>query len=330
MDLLARINYAHTGGAKLAPIPWPAGLEPVCTAGSASDTDPLPAADVLVVTYTAAEGQALADVLTPGHPSSEWTSYRNGWDQLKNLIQGHRAPSLYSNRAGVWSTCTIGNTNVTLVKSDLHPSTDGPELPMVNLWQQMIAQVQPKLVITTGTAGGVGADTALGDVIVSSRVRWDATTKFKSASWAHDTYNSDAGAQVVAAAAAQMKQAQQVLFPANSGRLPAGPPPTILADAGDVVTTDFFAFDDASDHYGLRSYEPSARAVEMDDGALGLACAKMSAPPAWVSVRNASDPQMTGGNIREEDREAAQIYRKYGYWTTVNSAVACWALVASL
>jgi hypothetical protein len=25
---------------------------------------------------------------------------------------------------------------------------------------------------------------------------------------------------------------------------------------------------------------------------------------------------------------AARIYEKYGYWTTVNSAIACWAVIA--
>ena len=29
-----------------------------------------------------------------------------------------------------------------------------------------------------------------------------------------------------------------------------------------VISTDFFAFDDASNHYGLRTYQPDAKAVE--------------------------------------------------------------------
>lgn len=49
------------------PIPWPDSLAPtpVTIDPQPLDTDPLPTADVLVVTYTVAEGEALADVLAP-------------------------------------------------------------------------------------------------------------------------------------------------------------------------------------------------------------------------------------------------------------------------
>ena len=64
----------------------------------------------------------------------------------------------------------------------------------------------------------------------------------------------------------------------------------------------------------------------MDDAALGLACTDLTHPPAWISVRNASDPQMTGGNITTEKANAAKIYEQYGYWTSIGSAITCWAL----
>ena len=174
------------------PIPWPAGLAPTPQIITPTPTpeDPLPSADVLIVTYTVAEGYALADVLTPGVDTTAWTSYRNGWAALKALIVGHRAPALSLNRAALWSTTKIGDTTVVVVKSDLHPSTDGPNLPMRALWKQMINQVQPTLVITTGTAGGVQADTLLGDVIIARHVQWDCTKTFADAPFAHDTYTS--------------------------------------------------------------------------------------------------------------------------------------------
>jgi len=33
-----------------------------------------------------------------------------------------------------------------------------------------------------------------------------------------------------------------------------------------VITTDFFAFDDTDDSYGLREFDPKARAVEITGG----------------------------------------------------------------
>lgn len=314
------------------PIPWPAGFAPTPQTldPTPADTDPMPTADVLIVTYTVAEGYALADVLTPGVDTAQWTPYRNGWPALKNLIVGNRAPALGAQRAGLWHTTQIGATSVVVVKSDLHPSTDGPNLPMRALWNQMIAQVQPKLVITTGTAGGVQADTLLGDVIIARHVKWDCTKTFADAPFAHDSYTS-----TVRFDPAEFNEAAQHLIPVNAAHLPAAPrTPVIWRDTRDhparAITTDFFAFDDAQDHYQLRAYDPLARAVEMDDAALGLACTDLDAPPPWISVRNASDPQMTGGDIATETKDAGRIYEQYGYWTSIGSAITCWALTVHL
>ncbi len=312
------------------PIPWPAALRPTPQTidPPPADTDPLPAADVLVVTYTVAEAYALADVLTPGVDTTAWTPYRNNWDTLRHLIVGDRAPARELNRAGLWHTTRIGDTSVVVVKSDLHPATDGRNLPIRTLWAQMIGQVSPRLVITTGTAGGVRADTTLGDVVVARTVRWDCTKTFAHAPFAHDSYTSPLRLHP-----GEFTTAASRLLPVNAVHLPSGDhTPRIWVDAHDhpaqAVSTDFFAFDDAEDHYGLRTYDPRARAVEMDDAALGLACTDLADPPPWVSVRNASDPQMTGGDLAEEKTQAAAIYEKYGYWTTIASAITCWSLIA--
>ena len=76
---LERIIY-RAPHAALAPIPWPAGLAPQGTAYDLPADQPLPRADVIVVTWTVAEGQALADVLTPGMPSTTWKPYAHQWD----------------------------------------------------------------------------------------------------------------------------------------------------------------------------------------------------------------------------------------------------------
>lgn len=313
------------------PIPWPAGLAPQPQHVDAADTDPLPRADALVVTYTVAEGYALADVLTPGVDTQEWTSYRNNWPALKQLIRGRRAPALQSDRAGLWYLTKIGDRTVVVMKSDLHPSTDGANLPIRTLWRQIIQQVQPKVVITTGTAGGVQQDTLLGDVVVARTVRWDCTKTFGHASFAHDSYTSP-----ITLGGREFSKAVKTLIPVNAKQLPpAARTPKVWQDSQqvhiDAVTTDFFAFDDTSDHYRLRSYDPRARAVEMDDAALGLACIDLAgAAPAWISIRNASDPQMTGADLAAEKAQAAKIYERYGYWTSIGSAIACWSVISGL
>jgi hypothetical protein len=72
--LLERITYQVPYEAP-APVPWPDGLAPRGVPYGRAADQPLPPADVVVVTWTVAEGQALADVLTPGLPSTSWKPY---------------------------------------------------------------------------------------------------------------------------------------------------------------------------------------------------------------------------------------------------------------
>jgi nucleoside phosphorylase len=321
--------------ASLAPIPWPAGLAPqaVTPAKAPSRSHPLPQADVLVVTWTVAEAKALADVLTPGIPSTAWHVYRHEFESKfkPNIRPG--APALQSDCLGVYYQCQIGQHSVVCMKSDLHLSQDGAQLPVRALWRQIIEETAAKLVITTGTAGGIGAQTLLGDVIVTKSVQFDCKKTFAKSPFAKATYSDGA---LPSANAARFALADESLLPANATRLPQAPrAPRIVPDTAatpaTVLTTDFFAFDDTTDHYGLRAYNQQARAVEMGDAVLGLVCAEdLSDPPQWAIVRNASDPQIDGSaSLEEQAGEAAHIYEKYGYWTTVGSAIACWALIAA-
>jgi hypothetical protein len=124
------------------------------------------------------------------------------------------------------------------------------------------------------------------------------------------------------------------LFKANADHLPSAPrlpqvwhAATTKVPVPDVVTTDFFAFDDTSNTFGL---EGLGGAVEMGDAVLGMVIEQLrSAAPKWAAVRNASDPEIDSKGLTEKEAatKAAQIYEKFGYWTTIPSAVTCWALI---
>ena len=71
-------------------------------------------------------------------------------------------------------------------------------------------------------------------------------------------------------------------------------------------------------------------AVEMGDAVLGMVVKQMGAKaPKWAAVRNASDPQIDseGWTKKEAATKAAQVYERFGYWTTISSAITCWALI---
>jgi nucleoside phosphorylase len=324
-----------TPRAPLAPIPWPAGLAPQVPASPspAGESDPLPAVDVLVVTWTVAEAKALADVLTPGRPSTAWSRYGHNYQSTFVPLLRRGAPALESGCLGVYCLTQIGARSVLCLKSDLHLSQDGPKLPVRALWRQIIEETRPQLVITTGTAGGIGAETELGDVIVTRSVQFDCKKTFAKAPFAQASYSGGALPQQ---SRRHFALTDTALLPANAAQLPPAPrsPKLVPASAtvpATVLTTDFFAFDDATDSYKLRAYNPNAHAVEMGDAVLGLVCSEdLYDPPPWAIVRNASDPQIDGtGTVQEQAEEAAQIYEKYGYWTTVGSAIGCWALIAA-
>ncbi len=272
----------------------------------------------------------MSDVLTPKHSSkTDWYFYAHNWaSHFKPLIDAG-APSLQANRLGSWFKTQIGSKTVICFKSELHFARDGVKLPLKDLWKQLIEEVQPSLVITTGTAGGIGGNVQLGDVALTSSVRFDCTKTFKSAAFCNQEFT---GKQ---APMGKLGEANAKLMGITTSRLPQSKRTSEIVDKTsaafktiDVVTTDFFAFDDTTNYFSLQS---KGMVVEMGDAVLALACSELAKAPQWLAIRNASDPQMDGTLPYQQQVEmAARIYEKYGYWTTVNSAIACWAAVASM
>lgn len=319
-----------TGLSRFTDIPWPKGLAPQTgLAPSANPNSPLPQADVLVVTWTVDEGHALSRVLTPGKDShNDYRSYTHNFDAIsKNMRKG--CPALEAKRLGAYWTTTIGKKKVVVFKSDSHMSQDGPKLPNEDVWRQIIQEVKPKLVLTTGTAGGIGKQFEVGDVVVSSSLRFDCTAKFKSEPFHDANYFSKP------AVAKYLTQAK-TLFKANSAQLPKDNTrqPAIMKVApsalkSSVVTTDFFGFDTSDNHYKLQGLGDVS---EMGDAVLGLVTSQMNGTaPRWLAVRNVSDPQIKadGLTLKQQAALAAQIYKGFGRWSSVCSAIVCWALIAA-
>ena len=313
-------------------IPWPKGMAPVTarTAGKRSGGR-LPKADVLVVAWTVDEGHATSLVLTPGKDSQrDYAPYRRNFAKLaKKMRKG--CPALELGRLGTHWRCTIAGKSVVVFKSDSHLSQDGPLAPNVKVWQQIIEDVEPKLVLTTGTGGGIGKQFEVGDVIVSPVVHFDCIREFKKKFGKEPPFHS-------AAPKAKYLSKANSLFKANSDQLPKDNtraprivrvPPSANDVRSSVVTTDFFGFDTSSNYYKLQGLGDLS---EMGDAVLGLVCAQMGdAAPRWLAVRNVSDPQIksTGLTIKQQANMAAQIYKGFGRWSTVCSAIVCWALIAA-
>lgn len=319
-------------------IPWPDGLAPE-PVRAVPDGDSLPPADVLIVTWTTDEGHALSRVLTPGFDSLPPDAGPAGHDQpgfwkpyLKNYeqIAAHmspRAPARQNyHRLGTYWAATVGDRRVTLFKSDSHFSRDGARdlltTPNRTVWEQIIDDCKPSWVITTGTAGGIGASSQVGDVVVSRFVTYDpggadpALQPFACA--------TDAPRSRFATASA--------LFAANSQFLPSTNtrPPRIVhagtAHTG-VLTTADFEYDDTANTFHLKG---KGDVCEMGDAVLGSVCGSLGAnAPNYVAVRNVSDPEVDSSDP-DAGKLANYIYEHFGRWSSVCSSIVCWGIAAAL
>lgn len=347
-SLTADLRISFPDG--LAPIPQPFLNAPSVNA-------PIPKADVLVVTWTVDEQDAMCDVLTPGHGRKAWYRYRHLFetDRYRGKIR-EGAPSLAANRLGSWFLTEINGKRVVCFKSELHLNQDGvttgdgtATLPVKDLFLQLIQEAQPEVVLTVGTAGGTYLEHDLGDVVLTRGAKFRLQSEFKNEPYARAAYRSDWNIpmQHFDEALRMMQISKPHLvepsdirpthrYPALTS-IPVNDPDVKLEGRDydnfhPILSTDFFEFGTSKNRLDLEGC-----GLEMGDAALGLACEGLPNPPAWAVIRNLSDPQINGdlpdGPSRELNLQAAwavYYYRRYGYWTSVNSALVTWAIAAGL
>lgn len=337
-------------------IPFPEGLAPLPQSPNpnANTFDPLPPASVLVITWTTDEQDALADVLTPTFPRKLWLRYNRNFDSHFAPLIRPGAPSFVARRLGSWLLTQIGSQSVLCFKSELHLNQDGihngiapgfATLPIRDLFEQLIAEVKPKVVLTVGTSGGVYAKHGLGDVVVTRAAKFRLRSEFKEAPFNRKTYQSDwqiPTAQLAAAGQLMQSFAQNLAEPPlyaptvrHTGQPFTAPEyaPRIRRDGREgipefhpILTTDYFEFGTSTNHL-----EKEGMAVEMGDAVLGLVASELPHPPHWAVIRNLSDPQINGALDKDLQADyAVWYYAKFGYWTSVMSALTAWGIIAGL
>jgi hypothetical protein len=362
----------------LPSVPWPTNLQPTSmplgkyAPGTKITSAVSASADVLVVLYTEQETMALLDVLT-GSPDwnaktqSEWCEYGHNFDKIKSSIANlHANDALADGAFGRLSAMKIAGKRVVLYKSELHPKQDGTGLPFVTVMQQLIGELAPKYVITTGTAGAIGGRVKCGDVTIctSSMLHVQQTypkfpkidtlsadhTPLTSAATFDPQYVQYAATHFTKLSLPGLEQCYTRLqstpgysfVPQNT--LPSsiyvtgvnpvpGPQPMV------TVSADYMTTDDNNNSEGLQNL---GIMNETDDAFVFYAISQM--PPAkrppCLSVRNASEPQMVHAPfpattspaeiINILKNLAGTVFGIYQYCTTLNSAFACWGVIAGL
>jgi nucleoside phosphorylase len=340
-------------------------------------SDPLPNSDIVVITWTADEVDALADIFTcPYHipvrsmrTKNDWYEYdRNFQSKFKNQIRKgapSRGTSDNVDMLGSYFPCKIGDKKVLCFKSQLHLNQDGIKtgdgtatLPVKDLFKQIIEETNAKYILTTGTCGGTFLDHDLGDVVVTKSGKFRLADEFKNEPFNHKIYQSNWDistsyfhfAESFMEANMQKIQEPDMLPPTIKYLYNGAPihtrqnkPNIYLEDLNlpatcPILTTDYFEFGNST----TNNLQDEGCGVEMGDAALGLACSELgNQAPKWAVVRNLSDP-VINGNLREDaarrdnPRVALQTlwavwyYETYGYWTTINSALATWSVIAGI
>jgi hypothetical protein len=298
----------------------------------------------VVVTWTAGEARTLAALFTPQVQLEDWFEYKSHLDEFIPKVTGPRAPfnnkdprnARYYRSLGLYYPVELAGQKVLCLKSGLHMDYDGPAMPILDFWKQVIAETGAKLIITTGTGGGVGSNVLLGDVIIAEQTVFDCTTKFKREPFHSDSYGTSqlppnpmkrVSAEMLRPNADRVSKAK---YPSHQDGLPAFFYSGSAIASPKIVTTDFFAFDNTTDTNGLQEL---GNVCDMGDASLGLALSQLpsDARPKWAAIRNASDPQMDGSlSSKVQNRTAGTIYKRYGSFTTAASVIATWSLICEI
>ncbi len=352
------IDWQRTGSPEVAPwvLPFP---KPAPGAdGGWRDNDALPSAAVVVMTWTSAEWDALHYVFSnaleplPQNPANnrvwrdKWYPYRRDFYAIyqplwtRRLISERRnrapgAPALMDNRWGSFCLVQVGDKTVLLFKSELHINQDGETLPLQQLVRQILDECQPELVLSVGTSGGVRLEDVLGDVVVTNAAKFRLGDEFASASFNHASYECktwvppnvhvDGASRLLLDVPEYEVLPPTAHYPDGTAILPTARAPMIhLLPGVPLLTTDFFEYGTTTN----RLWEEGC-CVEMDDAVIAMVCEAHRPQTRYGFLRNVSDPVINGELPRGlQTAWAVVTYQMKGLYTSYNSAIATWAMIA--
>jgi MYXO-CTERM domain-containing protein len=332
--------------------------------GARAPTDPLPQADVVVVTWTAAEWSALDHVFLNSGSSRSATdnTFRSSWPPYTrdaSQFTSGGGGALWGNFQLVQITDDAGTPwRVLLFKSNAH-LTFSPYLAGLRaMVQDILTDTGCKRIYSIGTAGAARLDQKLGDSVVTNAAYLEMTVTenasdpangqtFTSPSYPSLDLESSAQTLMIPLGTAATSQDLQSLFTSVFSGSPSIASTDVinaplqnlgvaavhsmqgvaLNTSDDFLTTPGagMAPGDGNDPYSV---------YETDDAV--IAQAAIQANVAYASIRNVSDtvvPSTTASAAPISDtlrtNWSSALYYRYGFLTAVNGAIATWAAIAS-
>lgn len=347
------IDWSTTGHPELAP--------KLAETPRPTNYDELPKADVVVMTWTAAEWDALDYVFSdersrPQPPTRPWREKWHTWRRdfytvypdlwSRRLISAYRGTTLgtpalnwYAQRWGLYTVVTVGSKRVMLFKSDLHLNQDGERLPVASMIRRCVLETKASLVLSIGTAGGVEPEQVLGDAMVTNAARFRLDEEFGNAAFNDEIHISSympPNTMVEAASTLLMPVPESDVvaptahFPEGTRLVAEDRRPAIKIDTRPILTTDFFEFGTTRNRLGEQGC-----ACEMGDAVIGREIDRLNLERdgpdvGYAFVRNVSDPVINGDLPSElQTAWAVVTYQRQGLMTSYNGAIATWALIAA-
>jgi hypothetical protein len=328
-------------------------------------SDPLPKADIVVITWTDAEWNALDHVFVNSGTSraSGLGSWSLDWLQYSRNTNGFTADKIGGALWGVFRVVTVigatGPKTVLLFHSNSHLQYQPYIAGLRAMVGNILADAQPAQLYSIGTAGGGALDQSLGDAVVTNSAQLlpgsgpntsDPANgqTFTCNSWYPPT-DLFGDAQKIMFPLSQVATSQdlQTLFEQYSQKNKVGAiklsdlinaplqpsnlaKPTIHSLPGLPLNTSCdFAMAPGAGSTTFAAYEE-------DDAAVGQAAQQARANYAFAFIRNVSDTVIAdhtanGTAISTSLRGAwgDMLYDRYGLFTSFNGALATWAAIAA-
>jgi nucleoside phosphorylase len=306
----------------------------------------IPPADVVVFCWADAEWAALQHVFVSGNQpmpySDAGTSSWGGWKKFSKGIPGDAPRGM--TYWGYYRLVTVGPERVLLFKSNVH--LDEGQTYLEQLVELLIQDVTPKLILSTGTAGGARLQDAIGTVnVVSAGTLFESqgaqptwpvysdawrpastligAPSFRSQLFAIPTTSADL--QSLATQFNKGHHTTYALADLDPGGLDAGAPvPAVndLTPKGSLLTATSFVVANTNGNYA------NYACVEMDDAVIGKVCNAKNVQFGFV--RNISDPVQNGAlPAKIQGDWGSFVYEAYGFYTSYNGALAAWAILSA-
>jgi hypothetical protein len=340
------VRFAIADAPPLPPVDFAAvgKAAPVLLATTAGQ---LPKASAVVITWTEAEWAAMQHVFCAGAASMPYSDRLRGtwpgWQEYSShLPAGAPAGWTYW---GYYRLVEIGGTPVLLFKSNTHLDFPGAKY-LEALIDLLIQRVTPGVILSIGTAGGAKPQDHIGTVrAVSAGTLYESGKPqaewplYKNAWQGSNTVLTDANFdQLLSAVPTRTGDLETLCAQFNSqygssytlaqldpdGLNLGDATPQIDNQTGggtSLLTASTFLVGTTAGTY--QAYA----CIEMDDAVIGEACVASRTPYGFV--RNLSDPaQNSALPPKAQGHWGSAIYDAYGFYTSYNSAVTAWAMLA--